>query len=313
MAAPPYMKLYVGDYHGDTTHLSTVEHGAYLLLLMAMWRAGGKLPRDDRRLAALTKLSAEGWADIKPVMMEFFKVSGGSITHKRIVSEIGKYEAVVEKRARAGKASAAKKAAENNDVASTHVEQVLNTCSHNQNQKPEPEPSLEDIGSSKGTRAAKASGPTDRFDEFWKLYPRKIAKPAAHKAYLKALKETDHATLVAGLSAQISWGVFGEPEFTPHAATWLNKGRWSDERDAERGSSVATRANAGRSRSGADGIIGAIARSRAARGEGVAVPGERDTLFGDDHDWRNGAIEGEYRPSDPAGGGGVDPGFPPRR
>jgi len=83
MSAPPFMPLYVAEYRADTGHLGTVEHGAYLLLLMAMWRANGKLPADDERLSRLTLLSADEWAKVKPVVLEFFTRRGGVLTHNR--------------------------------------------------------------------------------------------------------------------------------------------------------------------------------------------------------------------------------------
>lgn len=141
MSAPPYMKLYIADYLADTTHLTRGEHGAYLLLLMALWRAGGKLPRDPGKLSRIAKCSPAEWDEIGPVVMGFFKVSGGSLSQKRATKEIAKYRGVVSGSKTAGKASAAKRANKNSEQAPTDVEKPFNgnptNHNHNHNQKEE--------------------------------------------------------------------------------------------------------------------------------------------------------------------------------
>lgn len=74
---------------------------------------------------------------------------------------------------------------------------------------------------------------TNLFDEFWKVYPRKVAKQAAEKAYAKAIKDTDENVIIAGARRYAD-----DPNrvdaFTAHPTTWLNAGRWNDEPLPER-------------------------------------------------------------------------------
>lgn len=88
MAAIPYMPLYVADYLSDAAHLTTVEHGAFLLLLMTYWQRGGPLPDDDRKLARICRLEPRSWKRIKPVISEFFEVSDGEWLNSRAEREL---------------------------------------------------------------------------------------------------------------------------------------------------------------------------------------------------------------------------------
>jgi uncharacterized protein YdaU (DUF1376 family) len=94
----PWMPLYVGDYLGDTGHLTTAQHGAYLLLMMHYWRKG-ELPDDDRQLSKITKLPLRTWCEYRPTLQDFFH-SGWK--HKRIDAELTRMMRVSEKRAVAG-------------------------------------------------------------------------------------------------------------------------------------------------------------------------------------------------------------------
>lgn len=99
-----WMPLYIGDYLADTGHLTTEEHGAYLLLILHYWRAG-PLPDDDR-LATIARLPAPRWRKIAPTIRAFFKVESGFLRHKRIEAEKKATEEIRQVQSAAGKAAA---------------------------------------------------------------------------------------------------------------------------------------------------------------------------------------------------------------
>lgn len=97
-----WMPFYVADYLADTTHLSTLEHGAYLLLIMDYWQHG-KLPGDPRRMARICRMQEKQWRDIRDNLAELF---GPDWSHKRIDEELAKTDERIAKRKAAGKAGA---------------------------------------------------------------------------------------------------------------------------------------------------------------------------------------------------------------
>jgi len=69
---------------------------------------------------------------------------------------------------------------------------------------------------------------------FWKIYPRKTGKQAAHKAYVKAVAKVGSIVVLAGVNRFASDPNLPESQFIPYPATWLNEGRWDDEPYPER-------------------------------------------------------------------------------
>lgn len=103
MTAAPFMQLYVGDYLADTLHLTTEQHGAYLLLLMTMWRAGASLPNDPAKLARIARVSPKRWGQVWEGVAEFFDIEGDTITNRRLTKEHQKAVSISQERKQAGR------------------------------------------------------------------------------------------------------------------------------------------------------------------------------------------------------------------
>lgn len=231
MADFPALPLFTDAYLADTRHLSTEEHGAYLLLLFEAWRRPECcLPDNDALLARLAGLSAERWAQIKTTVMALWERDGRKKTwsQKRLLKE---------------RAYVAQKSASQRDKAVKRWngdKKTDATALHLQCPEDAPTPTPTPIKKERGKPLSLAP---DGFEEFWQAVPRKVAKDKALPAYAKALRKADARTLIEGMRRYAQSRIGEDPQYTAHPASWLNAGRWQDEplsKDAPRGNAHGT-------------------------------------------------------------------------
>jgi len=87
MSKAPAMPMYWDGYLADTTHLTTEEHGAYMLLLAAMWRRNGSVPDSDKDNARIVGLTPAKWRKFKARMLETisgFRLENGVIFQEKL-------------------------------------------------------------------------------------------------------------------------------------------------------------------------------------------------------------------------------------
>jgi hypothetical protein len=70
----------------------------------------------------------------------------------------------------------------------------------------------------------------DNFDAFWQLYPRRVCKLAAERAWAR-ITPTERIEALRAIRAHVDQWLREGREYVhiPHAATWINGKRWLDE------------------------------------------------------------------------------------
>lgn len=106
-----WMPLYVGDWDGDTAHLSCEEDGAYGRLVRWYWR-NGPPPDDDEIIGRIVRMPVTRWRKVRRVVALFFVIADGRWTHNRVEAELAawadKKRGFVERARAAGIARATK-------------------------------------------------------------------------------------------------------------------------------------------------------------------------------------------------------------
>jgi hypothetical protein len=80
------------------------------------------------------------------------------------------------------------------------------------------------------TAKAKPAFDLQGFESFWSVWPRKTAKAAALKAWVKLNPNPELVeTICDAVNAQLPMFLLRDADKIPHPATWLNGQRWLDE------------------------------------------------------------------------------------
>ncbi|WP_169728329.1 DUF1376 domain-containing protein [Geminicoccus roseus] len=227
MADFPAMPFYTDAYLADTTHLTTEEHGAYMLLLFAAWRSPGCCLRDDDAfLARVAKVTLDRWKKrLRPVLASFWRIEDGVWTQKKQRSVRERLGAISEKRAKAARQGREPKPLAEHEAA------PANEGANRQQAGPYPKPKTK----------TKESPPTvplpgdervldAEFEVWWQAYPRQIGRRATLEAYQRARAEVGAEELVAAVKAAAArWKADKTQErYILHPANWLDQRRWQD-------------------------------------------------------------------------------------
>jgi len=224
MAALPYIQLYTADYLADTMHLTTEEHGAYLLLIFNYWQTGKAIPK--KRLQKIARVPNDRWPSVEDSLSEFFSDDGENWVHDRIERDLEAVKEAQEQRVRAGKASAearkrsqqAKKKRNDSDR-STSVEQPLeHTANETPTNKDTDTDTDSDTHKTLGTSASDAPTQAEpekpassekkppyphEFELAWGKYPKRPGSNPKRKAYqawhARAKEGYDPAQMLAGV------------------------------------------------------------------------------------------------------------------
>lgn len=93
-----WMPFYVSAYLADTTHLSTPEHGAYLLILLNLWQTRRPIKDSDEAFQRVCKVTAEAWAAMREIILDLLTKTADGWIQKRLWIEIERAEKAYKKR-----------------------------------------------------------------------------------------------------------------------------------------------------------------------------------------------------------------------
>jgi uncharacterized protein YdaU (DUF1376 family) len=203
-----YYKFEISVWNLHTAHLTLVEEAVYRRLIDHYYDTEQPIGNDFKGM--IRRLRLDGYEDqVTIILNEFFTQTEDGWSNKHCDKKIKAYKNQKKANKNNGKAGGRPKKQKITESVTDGLPFVTLTTNNKQETK------NKDIKD-------------DRFDIFWKQYPRKVAKPNAQKAWNKI--KPDDVVLKKMLDAINQQGLYTkEIQFVPHPASWLNNKRWEDE------------------------------------------------------------------------------------
>ncbi len=218
----PWMKFYPTDWRADPAlrMCSVGARGLWMEILCLMHEAepygslrinGNEItPRQIASLAGTSPSEVEEWLSELEVAGVFSRDDSGVIISRRMQRDKAKAESDKANGKRGGNPG---------------LKEGVNPPVKSEDKAQKPEAiAISDTGVSEEKRASARRSSAD-FDQFWSIYPNRVGKRDAEKAFLKAMRRANVETILAGLRLYAA-KTDDRPWCNP--ATWLNQDRWDD-------------------------------------------------------------------------------------
>lgn len=233
--APPSFQFYAADWLTGTAGLSHPSKATFLLLLCYEW-IQVDLIFDPPQLSRMIGISGEQFADHWSELQSKFTIDDdGYLRNAKLESVRSNALALSQKRKHAGQKGGRSKALAGLKPGSSKALAKL---------KQKPSKGRQKAKDLKGYTSKRVNNTkADRFEAFWKVYPKNESKKPARVAYEKAVADliakgrspTDAMDYLLDRVTVFSKSEKGQSgQFCPLGTTWLNQARYDDDPSAWR-------------------------------------------------------------------------------
>ena len=219
MAKDPAVLFYTNDFLTGTFTMSNEEVGAYIRLLCLQHQKGSLSSKDFESICKL---------EMPEVVQKFVKTEEGTFYNVRMREEALKRENFSNSRSKNRKKKKPSSSEEHmNNICKSYDVHMEN---ENENKNINKDVNSKVVSNKSTTKEEKIY--LSRFEQFWKVYPKKQGKSVAQRSFIEKVKPSDELTAIMIEAVQKQkmtdqW-IKDDGQYIPLPATWLNQRRWED-------------------------------------------------------------------------------------